>query len=219
MSKWRKPLKNQRRFDARYFLNERMESEGAEENSVQQEKLKKDFNDFSFDSWLAEAAVALEEENVEESLEGEEEAEDITEISPGRSDYGQAGNYWEDDTPARGSAAQARVDAASRAKLSKRQNVVDAEDEKAAKEKAKRKAHLDKVAAVVREPKDAWRKRQDGLEELHVHAHAAEKPMSLPITDEKPPVRKKKPPVKKEKLGPVHWDPPKNLEESETEES
>ena len=90
MSKWRKPLKNQRRFDARYFLNERMESEGAEENSVQQEKLKKDFNDFSFDSWLAEAAVALEEENVEESLEGEEEegasygealeeAEDITE--------------------------------------------------------------------------------------------------------------------------------------------
>ena len=42
--------------------------------------------------------------------------------------------------------------------------------------------------------------------------------MSLPITDEKPPVkkkkppvRKKKPPVKKEKLGPVHWDPPKNL--------
>jgi len=90
MSKWRKPLKNQRRFDARYFLNERMESEGAEENSVQQEKLKKDFNDFSFDSWLAEAAVALEEENVEESPEGEEEedasygealeeAEDITE--------------------------------------------------------------------------------------------------------------------------------------------
>ena len=154
MSKWRKPLKNQRRFDARYFLNERMESEGAEENSVQQEKLKKDFSDFSFDSWLAEAAVALEEE------EGEE-AEDITEISPGRSDYGRAGNYLEDDTPPRGSAAQARVDAASLEKLSKRQKVVDAAKKKAAQAKADRKVHLDKVAAVMREPEDAWRKRQN----------------------------------------------------------
>ena len=78
MSKWRKPLKNQRRFDARYFLNERMESEGAEENSVQQEKLKKDFNDFSFDSWFAEAAVALEEEDASYG-EALEEAEDIAE--------------------------------------------------------------------------------------------------------------------------------------------
>jgi hypothetical protein len=54
MSKWRKALKNNRRFDARYFLNERVESEEVVENSVQQEEVKRNFNDFSFDSWLAE---------------------------------------------------------------------------------------------------------------------------------------------------------------------
>lgn len=54
MSKWRKALKNNRRFDARYFLNERVENEEVVENSVQQEELKKNFNDFSFDSWLTE---------------------------------------------------------------------------------------------------------------------------------------------------------------------
>tara|TARA_R100000005_G_C4982667_1_gene191976 strand:- start:685 stop:1161 length:477 start_codon:yes stop_codon:yes gene_type:complete len=55
MSKWRKPLKNKRRFDARYFLGERLENQQeVVENSVQQEKLKKNFHDFSFDSWLTE---------------------------------------------------------------------------------------------------------------------------------------------------------------------
>lgn len=56
MSKWRKPLKNQRRFDARYFLNERVESGEVVENSVQQDELKKNFHDFSFNSWLDEGA-------------------------------------------------------------------------------------------------------------------------------------------------------------------
>jgi len=54
MSKWRKALKNKRRFDARYFLNEKVEGQEVIENSVQQEKLKKDFRDFSFDSWINE---------------------------------------------------------------------------------------------------------------------------------------------------------------------
>ena len=55
MSKWRKPLKNKKRFDARYFLNERVANqETAVENSAQQEELKKNFHDFSFDSWLTE---------------------------------------------------------------------------------------------------------------------------------------------------------------------
>ena len=55
MSKWRKALKNKRRFDARYFLNERVEGQQEDiENSVQQEKLKRNFHDFSFDSWLTE---------------------------------------------------------------------------------------------------------------------------------------------------------------------
>ena len=55
MSKWRKALKNKRRFDARYFLNERVEGqEEVIENSVQQEKVKRNFHDFSFDSWLTE---------------------------------------------------------------------------------------------------------------------------------------------------------------------
>ena len=60
MSKWRKALKNKRRFDARYFLNERIEGQEVVENSVQQEKVKKDFRDFSFDSWLTEEVVEEE---------------------------------------------------------------------------------------------------------------------------------------------------------------
>ena len=46
MSKWRKALKNKRRFDARYFLNERVEGqEEVIENSVQQQKVKRNFQD------------------------------------------------------------------------------------------------------------------------------------------------------------------------------
>jgi hypothetical protein len=56
MSKWRKPLKNKRRFDARYFLNETVVQQEVIENSVQQERLKKSFHDFSFDSWITEEA-------------------------------------------------------------------------------------------------------------------------------------------------------------------
>ena len=61
MSKWRKALKNKKRFDARYFLNERVENQEVVENSVQQEQVKTNFNDFSFDSWLTEAEEAIEE--------------------------------------------------------------------------------------------------------------------------------------------------------------
>lgn len=66
MSKWRKALKNKRRFDARYFLNEKVEGQEVIENSAQQEKLKKDFRDFSFDSWLEEA-VDHEDQDLEEA--------------------------------------------------------------------------------------------------------------------------------------------------------
>ena len=66
MSKWRKALKNKRRFDARYFLNERVENQEVVENSVQQEEVKRNFNDFSFDSWLTEAEEAIDEEELEE---------------------------------------------------------------------------------------------------------------------------------------------------------
>ena len=61
MSKWRKALKNNRRFDARYFLNERVENEEIVENSTQQEEVKRNFNDFSLDSWLTEAEEAIDE--------------------------------------------------------------------------------------------------------------------------------------------------------------
>ena len=58
MSKWRKPLKNTRRIDARYFLNETTnKKEEVVENSLQQEKLKTNFHDFSFDSWLTEEKI------------------------------------------------------------------------------------------------------------------------------------------------------------------
>ena len=66
MSKWRKALKNNRRFDARYFLNERVENQEILENSVQQEEVKRNFHDFSFDSWITEAEEALEE-SIEEA--------------------------------------------------------------------------------------------------------------------------------------------------------
>ena len=68
MSKWRKPLKNKKRFDARYFLSERVENqEAAVENSVQQEELKKNFHDFSFDDWIAEGHDGATKGHAEES--------------------------------------------------------------------------------------------------------------------------------------------------------
>jgi len=76
MSKWRKPLKNKKRFDARYFLNERMENqEEVMENSVQQEKLKKNFHDFSFDSWLIQEKKSEEEYKAELARRGVPEDE------------------------------------------------------------------------------------------------------------------------------------------------
>jgi hypothetical protein len=77
MSKWRKALKNKRRFDARYFLNERLESQGAVENSVQQEEVKRNFHDFSFDSWLTEAEEAIEEAHCTSKRDDEEELEEM----------------------------------------------------------------------------------------------------------------------------------------------
>jgi hypothetical protein len=77
MSKWRKPLKSHRRFDARYFLNERVENEGIDQDSARQEDVKFNFNDFSFDSWLNESEEPLlvtEEEEEEEEEEKVEEA-------------------------------------------------------------------------------------------------------------------------------------------------
>ncbi len=75
MSKWRKALKNKRKFDARYFLNERVENQEVVENSVQQEEVKRSFNDFSFDSWLTEA-----EENLDESHCGSHKRDDEEEL-------------------------------------------------------------------------------------------------------------------------------------------
>ena len=73
MSKWRKALKNKKKFDARYFLNERVENQEAVENSVQQEELKRNFHDFSFDSWLTEAEEALEEAHCTSKRDDDEE--------------------------------------------------------------------------------------------------------------------------------------------------
>ena len=73
MSKWRKALKNNRKFDARYFLNERVENQEVVENSVQQEEVKRNFNDFSFDSWLTEAEEAIDEAHCTSKRDDEEE--------------------------------------------------------------------------------------------------------------------------------------------------
>jgi len=76
MSKWRKALKSKRRFDARYFLNEKVErQEEVIENSSQQEKLKKDFRDFSFDSWINEDQD-LEEMHCNSKRDDDEELEE-----------------------------------------------------------------------------------------------------------------------------------------------
>lgn len=72
MSKWRKALKNNRRFDARYFLNERVENQEVVENSVQQEEVKRNFNDFSLDSWLTEAEEAIDEAHCTSKRDDEE---------------------------------------------------------------------------------------------------------------------------------------------------
>ena len=85
MSKWSKPLKNKKRFDARYFLSERSEvlnefldprirlkrKRDAEDLAAHMsyEKSKQAHN-FSFDDWLAEAEEA--EETIEEVQDLEE---------------------------------------------------------------------------------------------------------------------------------------------------
>jgi len=78
MSKWRKPLKNHRRFDARYFLNERVENEGIDQNSARQEDVKFNFNDFSFDSWLNESEKPKASTEEEEEEEEEEEYDELS---------------------------------------------------------------------------------------------------------------------------------------------
>ncbi len=94
MSKWRKALKNNRRFDARYFLNERVESEEVVENSVQQEEVKRNFNDFSFDSWLTETEEAIEEAHCTSKRDDKVNEEDLEEEGPigkaeGEQEYGE----------------------------------------------------------------------------------------------------------------------------------
>ena len=77
MSKWRKALKNKRRFDARYFLSETIEKEVNTEEPIQEEEEKNDFHDFSFDSWLAENTETSSEELDEETDSDEESLEEL----------------------------------------------------------------------------------------------------------------------------------------------
>lgn len=57
--------KNKKRFDPRYFMDEKLKNEELiVENSVQNEKLKKNFHDFSLDSW--ESTSLLEDAKKEE---------------------------------------------------------------------------------------------------------------------------------------------------------
>tara|TARA_R110000751_G_scaffold290389_1_gene397017 strand:+ start:678 stop:983 length:306 start_codon:yes stop_codon:yes gene_type:complete len=77
MSKWRKALKNKRRFDARYFLSETNEKEVNTEEPIQEEEEKNDFHDFSFDSWLAENTETSSEELAEETDSDEESLEEL----------------------------------------------------------------------------------------------------------------------------------------------
>tara|TARA_R110000765_G_scaffold398940_1_gene493428 strand:+ start:680 stop:985 length:306 start_codon:yes stop_codon:yes gene_type:complete len=77
MSKWRKALKNKRRFDARYFLSETNEKEVNTEEPIQEEEEKNDFHDFSFDSWLAENTETSSEELDEETDSDEESLEEL----------------------------------------------------------------------------------------------------------------------------------------------
>ena len=77
MSKWRKALKNKRRFDARYFLSETNEKEVNTEEPIQEEEEKNDFHDFSFDSWLAENTETSSEELDEEVDSDEESLEEL----------------------------------------------------------------------------------------------------------------------------------------------
>jgi hypothetical protein len=95
MSKWRKALKNNRRFDARYFLNERVENQETVENSVQQEEVKRNFNNFSLDSWLAEAEEAIEEAHCNSKRDDEELEEDLEEGK--KSDEDGDGDIYSDD--------------------------------------------------------------------------------------------------------------------------
>ena len=89
MSKWRKPLKNKKRFDARYFLDERDENalnevldpkirlkrkRDAEDlmAHMSYEKSKQAHN-FSFDSWLTESEQAVDESNCGSNKRDDEE--------------------------------------------------------------------------------------------------------------------------------------------------
>ena len=96
MSKWRKPLKNKKRFDARYFLDERVENQKeVMENSAQQEKLKKNFHDFSFDSWLDEGA---DKGTPEWSKPTEDTEEDPIDYDHGKSDGKIGGSVVEEES-------------------------------------------------------------------------------------------------------------------------
>ena len=49
-----KARKNKRRIDPRWHLDDTIEEIKQESNAVRQERIKKNFHDFSFDSWLVE---------------------------------------------------------------------------------------------------------------------------------------------------------------------
>ena len=97
MSKWRKPLKNKKRFDARYFMDERDEN-ALNEILDQKVRLKrkreaedlmahmsyersKQAHNFSFDSWLNEAEQSSNSEEITEEIEEEIVSEEVVDES------------------------------------------------------------------------------------------------------------------------------------------
>jgi len=241
MSKWRKALKNKRRFDARYFLNERVENQEVVESSVQQEEVKRNFNDFSFDSWLTEAEEVIDESVAPDFLEGilgedrealtkawqawkraEKEFKDADDKANSSGYARNAEDAWENETfmMAR-SFAKDRAIAAKEKFLQMKKGLDEAHcgshkrDDEEELEEAKGK-HDDGDGKDEKCDYVDCEGVEEGLEELQVHPHTA-KDFSgaiVPIKDEEPPVKKKK----NKKEVPVDYDPPMGLEESEIEE-
>ena len=164
MSKWRKALKNNKRFDARYFLNERIENQEVVENSVQQEEVKRNFNNFSFDSWLAEAEEELEEMHCNSKRDDEEELEEM-----------HCNSKRDDEEELEEMHCNSKRDDEEELEEGKgKYDDGDGKDEKC--------DYVDCEGA------------EKELEELQVHPHTAKdfSGSMVPITDEEPPVKKKK---------------------------
>ncbi len=193
MSKWRKALKNNRRFDARYFLNERVENEEIVENSTQQEEVKRNFNDFSLDSWLTEAEEAIDEAHC--TSKRDDDLEEDTE-------YGEP---MEESGDKQATLAQLKKELEGLHREYRQAQFGSWEE-----------ANISQAMSMVKDKIEQLAKSD--IEELQVHPHTAKdfSGAMVPITDEEPPVKKKK--KKNEKEGPVDHDPPMGLEESEIEE-